>query len=382
MKILLAPSNVANQSTSIAVGLRKLGHDVQIWNYGPSPNGFAVDREFNPETPNDYYSILEESLEEDFDVYHFHTARSLIPERGGLPQMWDLPLLRSLGKKIVTSFHGSDIRRASHHKAEDPWSFYRFADIPCDEEKIGTRLAIIRTYAHHTTVSSVLDSVYAPESTYLPKSLDLNDYEVAPLQCNRRPIVLHATRRRATKGTNIIEAELEKLQHKFDFEVRIVEGIGHDELLRQISEADVVVEKLLGGDAGVLSLEAMAMGRVAVARIREEVFDHHPAMPVQSANPESFGEVMAKLLSSRQIRENLGAEGRHYVEQEHSAIASARLLEALYLSPNVRTARPHPDWATDPSPRKLEHAYTRIRHLEEALSRCRGNHRRRGPESS
>lgn len=40
MKILLAPSNVANQSTSAAIGLASLGHEPQIWNYGASPNGF------------------------------------------------------------------------------------------------------------------------------------------------------------------------------------------------------------------------------------------------------------------------------------------------------------------------------------------------------
>ncbi|EWS81265.1 hypothetical protein BF93_17960 [Brachybacterium phenoliresistens] len=371
MKVLLAPSNVADQSTAIAAGLTALGHEAQIWNYGPSPNGFRVDRQLDPVTAADYFAILNETLAEGFDVYHLHTARSLMPARDGLPQMWDLPMLRALGKRIVVSFHGSDVRKASHHLDDDPWSFYRFADIPCDEEKIDARLALIRTYAHAMTVSSVLDQVYVPEATYLPKSLDLDAYTPTPLPGRERPVILHATRRRATKGTDIIEAQLAQLADRFEIEVRILEGASHDELLREMARADIVIEKLLGGDAGVLSLEAMALGRVAVARIRPEVRERHPDMPVVSADPDTFAEVMAGLLADPEERARRGAAGRRYVEAEHSAPVTARLLEEIYTRPVPRGTRPHPDWASDPSPRRLEQAHARVARLEETVARLR-----------
>lgn len=371
MRVLQAPSNVANQSTSIAAGLRALGHHVEIWNYGPSPNGFDVDREFNPETIGDYLDVVNASIDADFDVYHFHTTRSLMPSKGGVPMMWDLPLLRGMGKKVIFSFHGSDIRKASHHIAEDKWSFYRFADIPCDEEKIDTRLRIVRTFAHHMTVTSVLDRVYAPEATYLPKSLDLSRYTMTPQPSGRRPVVLHATRRRATKGTDIIEAQLDRLRDRYDFEVRIVEGASHAQLLEEIRGADIVVEKLLGGDAGVLSLEAMALGRVAVARIRDEVRAQHPTMPVVNANPDTFGDVLAELLASPVRRAELGEAGRRYVETDHSPAVAAEVLEKIYAAAKPASARPHPDWGSDPNPRRLESAHDRITRLESAVARLR-----------
>lgn len=58
MKVLLAPSNVANQSSAIAEGLHSIGHEAHIWNFGPSPNGFRIDKEFIPETPADYLDIV------------------------------------------------------------------------------------------------------------------------------------------------------------------------------------------------------------------------------------------------------------------------------------------------------------------------------------
>lgn len=110
MRILLAPSNVANQSTSLARGLRERGHHAEIWNYGESPNGFEVDRLFNVGAEfRPYFEVFREALASDFDVVHFQTARSLIPARAGVPQMWDLPVWRAMGKQIVFSFHGSDV---------------------------------------------------------------------------------------------------------------------------------------------------------------------------------------------------------------------------------------------------------------------------------
>ncbi|WP_256840126.1 hypothetical protein [Ornithinimicrobium faecis] len=373
MRILQAPSNVANQSWSTAQGLRERGHEVEVWNYGPSPNDFPVDRVFTVGAdPNDSIDALRAALDGNFDVFHFHTTRTLISASKGIPQMWDLPVLRALGKRIVFSFHGSDIRLASHHIDDDPWSFYKFSDIPCDEEKISTRLALIRTYAHAMTVSSTLDNVYVPEATYLPKSLHIPDYAMVGPTRKQRPLIVHATRRRATKGTDLLISELTRLQGHHDFDFKIIEGATHSQLLRELAGADIVVEKLLGGDAGVISLEAMALGKVAIARIREEVRSAHPEIPVVSANPNTFSEVMAELIQSHRLRGELGERGRAYVEAEHSGARAAALLEDIYMTAKPGPARPHPNWASDPSERRLEAAYARMQRLEEQNARLRG----------
>src|SRR5690606_19333860 len=101
----------------------------------------------------------------------FHFARSLVPASGALPMLWDLPVWRSLGARVVFTFHGSDVRLRSHHISNDEWSFYRFGDIPCDEELIAARLTVIRRYAQQMTVGSVLDLPYVPDATYLPKTV-------------------------------------------------------------------------------------------------------------------------------------------------------------------------------------------------------------------
>src|SRR5438874_6026557 len=112
MRILHAPSNVANQAWASAQGLRALGHEVEVWHYGPNPYGFRADRTIElGDDPRRAVDVFVEALARGFDVFHFHFARSLIPAVGGLPWFWDLPVLRALGKRVVFTFPGSDVRK-------------------------------------------------------------------------------------------------------------------------------------------------------------------------------------------------------------------------------------------------------------------------------
>jgi glycosyltransferase involved in cell wall biosynthesis len=345
MRVLQAPSNIANIGWAMAQGLRARGHHVEVWNHGPSPNDFPLDRVFDDgREPGPFLDCLKEALDLGFDVFHFHGPRTLVPGRRQVPAMWDLPLLSSLGKRLIFSFHGSDIRLASHHASDDRWSFYRFADIPCDEAKIRARLDLVSSYADHMVVGSVLDQPYAPDAVYLPKPLDLDAYPHVGLRRRSRPVVLHATRRRATKGTDFIEEGVRVASQSSRFEFRLIEGASYAELMSAMADADIVIEKLLGGDAGVLSLEALAMGKVAVARIRDEVRDRHPELPVVSANPETFPTVLAELVANPIRRAELADLGRPYVEGNHAPELIAEELELLYSRPRTRKPRLPEAW--------------------------------------
>lgn len=347
MRVLLAPSNVANISWAMAQGLRSRGHHVEVWNHGPSPNDFPVDRVFDVGgEPRPYLDCLNEALDVGFEVFHFHGPRTLVAGRRQLPAMWDLPLLSTLGKRLVFSFHGSDIRLRSHHVADDRWSFYRYADIPCDETKIKARLELVSAYADHMIVGSVLDLPYAPGAVYVPKPIDLDAYEHVGVRRTRwrRPVVLHATRRRATKGTHFIEEGVAAAQRRARFEFRLLENVPYRDLVMEMADADIIVEKVLGGDAGVLSLEAMAFGKVAVARIRDEVRDRHPALPVVSADPETLADTLVALVGDGPRRLELGRRGRAYVEDEHSPQVIAEQLEGLYSTPGSQRPRLPDTW--------------------------------------
>ncbi|HEY5891032.1 MAG TPA: glycosyltransferase family 4 protein [Acidimicrobiia bacterium] len=368
MRVLHAPTNIANQAWLMAEGLRSLGHEVEVWQYGESRYGFPADRVIEHEgDPSAYFRTFVEAADRDFDVVHFHFAQSLIPARDYLPRFWDLPVWRSLGVKIVFTFHGTDVRLRSHHIADDRWSFYRYADIACDEDQIESNLSVIRRYAHQMTVGSVLDSIYVPEATYIPKSVDLATLVPKANRAGRLPIVLHAPSARSTKGTKFVLDGLDEVKARgFDFDIDLVEGVTHSELMDRVARADIVVEKLLGGDAGVGSLEAMAFGKVAIARIRDEVLAVHPDLPVVNADPETFADVLGSLLGDQQRRKSIGKAGRAYVEREHAPRVTARRLEDLYNAPGRTGVPSYPDWTTPESQRRTDSWIARMEKAESA----------------
>ncbi|NLE72350.1 MAG: glycosyltransferase family 4 protein, partial [Actinomycetales bacterium] len=195
---------------------------------------------------------------------------------------------------------------------------------------------------------------------------------VAGTVAGRPPVVAHAPSRRATKGTDMILAGLEELRARgVAFELDLVEGVPYAEALARMARADVVIEKLLGGDAGMTSLEAMAMGKVAVARIRPEVRAHAPDVPVVDADPTTFVDVMADLLAAPERLASLGTRGREHVTRHHAPAVVAERLVGLY-----RVRRPHapvvpPGWTAPDIATRLHDAERRVAELEAENRRLR-----------
>jgi len=330
VKILQAPSNVCNIGWAFAQGLRGRGHHVEVWNLGASQSDFKLDRIFPAgRDPADYERCLKEALETNFDIFHFH-GFSIYPNRRPMTALSDLPILKAHGKSIVFTFHGSDVRLKSID-IQDEWSFHRFADIPCDEERIRAKLDLIRSSADVLTVCNPLNVAYVPEAIYLPKAIDLSLYPAPKPIRERRPVILHAARRRETKGTAFIVDAIERLGAKgLDFNFRMVEGVSHAQVITEMANADILVEKVLSGDLGVIGLEAMAMGKVVVSRIRSEVYATHPNLPALDANPLTIASVLEDLLADASLRQSIASRGPAYVRSNHSAECIAPLLEQLY----------------------------------------------------
>src|SRR4029453_12289529 len=90
---------------------------------------------------------------------------------------------------------------------------------------------------------------FVPEAEVLPRVIDLAEWpEQAPDQ-RETPVVLHVPSRRGTKGTDLILEGLRQLESEgVPFELRLLEGVPHDEARRAVAAADVVVDNVLTGD--------------------------------------------------------------------------------------------------------------------------------------
>jgi hypothetical protein len=155
-------------------------------------------------------------------------------------------------------------------------------------------------------------------------------------------IIAHAPSSRATKGTDIILRALNDLGKRHpNLDVDLIEGVGHNEALRRLARADIVVEKCLGDGYGTTAIEAMALGKPVVTRFGDYTLDRVPGLPALSADPDALVEVLGGLIRDGTARARLSAQGRRFAEDRHSLKATALDLERLYTG-----GAAHPDAAT------------------------------------
>lgn len=354
--------------------LRRLGHHAELWETAPDPFGRPADRilTLDRAQPRATLDAIREAAD-GFDIIHFHFGRTFVPRDGVLPPYWDLPVLRGLGRSVFFTFHGSDVRTHALHRRQNPWIEHYAASTGADDDRIAKSLQVMRTYANGMFVASVNSLDYVPDATYLPRVIDMQAWPARPERRHARPVVVHAPTRRATKGTELVLRALADLAAEgLDFELRLLEGVPHDQVRTALADADILVDNVIAGSYGIVSLEALASGVVAVANLSPRVMETHPDTPVVHADPLTMREVLRRLLTDEPERRRLAALGRPWVSRVHGADSvAARLVEAYRAPVHPVPNRAMPDWMSMASARRIERLEERITLLESQLAGAR-----------
>ena len=265
-----------------------------------------------------------------YDVYVFQWGGSLLPGNR------DYPRLKRLGKKIISVFNGSDIRHWS--AAEPAWQSFglklpsHFRERAASLSDKLDRLRMAEKYA---------DVIFAQPSYtelavrpymhfYLPINLSLYDCNVPGRDV---PVVVHAPSNRGTKGTEEILAALERLKAEgMAFELCLLEGKRNKEVIRQLVDADVVVDQLDAPSYGMLALEGMATGCAVAGGNRPGFIPVPPNRPILHIDSTNVYSQLRRLLTDKELRLRLAYQGRPFVEKYHDHVSVAqRMLECLEL---------------------------------------------------
>jgi hypothetical protein len=115
-----------------------------------------------------------------------------------------------------------------------------------------------------------------------------------------------------------------------EFDFVLLEGLPHGALLLELAEADIVIDQIVIGWYGVLAVEAMALGKAVVAYIRDDLVHEVPQGVLFNANPKTITERLRELVSSADLRAELGQTARRYVEAYHASEVVAAKLDAMY----------------------------------------------------
>lgn len=373
LRVLYAPRDIAGQPSEWAAALRRQGVDAQVWSFGEAAFGLRPDRTWDQDRlladPLYRWQVLDEAVRS-FDVFHFQYGRGLLDAKEPvLPELWDLPLLRSLGKRVYMHWHGSDVRLPSVHAQREPDSY--LAGSAVDEDAILARISIARRYCDAVFVSTAGLPDYVPDAELLPLALDVSAWRTQRGAEPAVPVVVHMPSRRSTKGSDLVDAALRPLHEEGVIVYRPLSGLTREQVKDEFKKADLVVDSLTIGDHGLVSCEAMASGAIAVAHVHErvrarEAMPGHPVeqCPIVEATGATLGEVVRKLAADPAERTRVRAEGLAWVAQRHDSAVVARQLLAAYERPRGRVVSAYPEW-----PESTGKA--RVRELEAEIERLR-----------
>jgi glycosyltransferase involved in cell wall biosynthesis len=381
LRVLFAPRDIAGQPSEWAAALRRDGVDARVWSFGEPAFGLRPDRVWDQDRlladPLYRWQVLDEAIK-GFDVFHFQYGRSLIDAREpGLPELWDLPLLRSLGKRVYMHWHGSDVRLPSVHAEREPDSYLAGATV--DEDAILAKVSVARRYCDAMFVSTAGLLDYVPDAELVPLALDVTAWRTPRGAEPAVPVVVHMPSRRSTKGSDLVDAALRPLHDEGVVVYRPLSGLTREQVKAEFAHADIVIDSLTIGDHGVVSCEAMASGAVAVAHVHERVRAREAMpgaaveeCPIVEATGATLGEAVRKLAADPAERARLRDVGQAWVAQRHDSKVVAKQLLAAYRRPQGQVVSAYPEWPESTGKARVKALEAEIERLRAQLGPAAG----------
>lgn len=261
------------------------------------------------------FSIFKKILS--FDIFHFRGGISF------LPLNLDLPILKILNKKIIMHFDGTDIRQLDRFDKD------KYNKILVNNLGNGHLKFFIKRVKYHW-IKNWVDKIivaspdlleFAPEAEFIPNFLA---YKTENLNSDLRKKnfinILHAPSSRITKGTEYFLKAIKRLQkEKYPVKLNLLENISRDQIWAFYRQADIIIDQLLIGAYGVVSIEGMSFGKPVICYIREDLRKYYAKdLPIISANPDNIYEVLKRLIENPNLRLKIGKKSTVYFNKFHS----------------------------------------------------------------
>jgi glycosyltransferase involved in cell wall biosynthesis len=342
VRIVHLPTATGGHPLGLSRAERALGFRSDVVDFAPGSLAYAADRVFDlsrlgtTQRAAVRLRFLADAART-YDVFHFNAGAPAIALRTQWGVFTELPLLKRLGKTLVVTWQGCDVRpQAACHfcdrtdcAEQDPWR-PRYAR------------ALLK-YADRAVYLNPDLGRYLPGATFLPyANVDVASLAPRALSDRQTVVVAHAPTYPRIKGTEHVVAAVQRLREEgFDVELDLIEGVAHSEAFERIARADVLVDQLHLGWYGGVAVEAMALGRPVVCFINEAENPFGAELPIARADPATLKDVLAGLLRDRDRRAALAESSRAFALREHDPQAIARrYYEGLVPFPGASLAGP------------------------------------------
>jgi glycosyltransferase involved in cell wall biosynthesis len=127
-------------------------------------------------------------------------------------------------------------------------------------------------------------------------------------------------------------AAVDQLKEKgLPVELVLLENVPAEKMRSLYESCDIVVDQVLYGWYGKVSIEAMALGLPAVCFIDPQWLPYRPDMPIVNADPSSLVGKLTELVGSSSLRSRLGQAGIEYAHKHHDIKSIVDQCLGIYL---------------------------------------------------
>ncbi|WP_051569316.1 glycosyltransferase [Alkaliphilus transvaalensis] len=331
-KVVHLPLEIAGQAGLICEYLRNENFKAYSFNY------FESYLQYSNVWQTESYELIKvlDKFIDYYDIFHFHNGHTVMTDFS------DIDMINKAGKKMIMHHRGNDVRfKSLASKGKGYVNPYVKTNNYLSDEEIKDNLELFSESMDAAIVQDnelykyVIDYYRSKGKPVYVLPRLINSKVIKPLYpqiTTKKPTIVHAPTDRAFKGSDIIEETLEKLKaDKISFDYISIEGKSHKDALKYYRKADIVIDQILCGSYGNVSVEAMAMGKPVICYIRPDLEKMYgDKMPIISANPDNLYQKLKALITEPEERFSLGKKGRAYVEEHHEGSRIIKDLIKIY----------------------------------------------------
>lgn len=333
LRILHGPRNIAGMASLVARAQRRRGHDAVSVCLPSGPFGFQPDFVYGGgDSSAPAKRVRDVWLSELWqqDVLHLY-----YDEGFGGPSLWDAKLMKALGRKVVLTFLGCDVRDRAANLDRPVSVCHECSPIGCSANRESLIAWSRQADLVLVTTPDLLEVL--PFATYIPLPVDAlalaGPSSPAPAVGNGPFRLLHAPTDEGKKGTRHLVAAVERLRARgVALELVLPGTIPQADLRRLAVTCDAAVDQLMAGVFGTFGAEMMALGLPVIARIDPAwAAAYGSELPVLSAGPDTIETVLGQLAElSPETRRQIGSRSRAWALRHHASDAVADRLDEAY----------------------------------------------------
>ncbi len=345
MRILLF-GEFSGLHRNLKEGLLELGHEVVI---ASGLDGYKMIRgDINlDKTSTGILGKIESHLKpffalnklQGYDV--IQTVNPFYPNAKLFPKQFFYSILRKHNSSFFMLAAGSDAfywRYGPERLRYSPFKDFLKYDVKSDNYYMQHKSA----YSYNRKIADLSDGVipvmYDYEVCYegcekrlntIPLPVNVDKIEYRENVVGNKLVVFHGLSRYGLKGTRHVEAAYEELASRYprDLELIIDGQLPLDEYLELMRRTNVVIDQVNSYSLGMNGVYALAMGKAVIGGAEPEGLKSLgvDSSSVMNATPDKQSIIrrVEELLENRHRIADIGADGRNFVEANHSHIKVA-----------------------------------------------------------